>query len=292
MKRLWKLLLPALIVLEVVMVRLGWLGLGTAIAVVVAIEALILMVAVRHIVTAVRRFRSGRKAGVDTWQAFEDGLEAFLPRWIAHLAVLEPRLWICLGRFIFRRVRLRTNEFSYHRRSVLGFLLIAVLLVTPVEVFVIELLLPWAWVRWLLLVLAIYALFWALGLYTSLIALPHRLDSSSIRLRYGILAEAAIEYGNIADVRLDGCRAPKGGDGLSLARGDRSAYLAIAGTTDVTLELRNPQTLQGWAKSTAPVMSLHLAVDDPARLVAELTRRIGAAHPYGGSDPPTQVRET
>ncbi len=278
MKRLWKWLLPALVVLEIVLVGFGWLDIGTAIGVIVAVEALIFAVSARHIVTAVRRFRRERKAGTDAWAALEDGLEVFLPRRVAHIAALEPKLWYCLGRLVFRRVRLDADDFSYHRKSILGFFLIAVLFVTPVEIFVIELLLPWAWLRWLLLVSAVYVVFWAFGLYASIIALPNRLDSTGIRLRYGILAEARIEYGNIASVEMARRQAPGHGDGLRLSRDDDSAYVAVAGTTDVTLQLRNPQALHGWVKATPPVTTLHFAVDEPERLVAELTRRAGIAH--------------
>lgn len=48
------------------------------------------------------------------------------------------------------------------------------------------------------------------------------------------------------------------------------AYMAINGNTDVTLELRFPITILGFFKPTRPVNTVHLAVDEPERLLKRL----------------------
>lgn len=274
MRRLWKWLLLALVIAEAILVGAGILDIRAAIGVVVAIEALLFIVAGRQAIAAVRQFRRQRESGLDAWTALEDGLEVFLPRRVARVVALEPRLWFCLWRWAFRRVRTGANDFPYHSRSVLGYFCILILFTTPAEIFLLELLVPWSWLRWLLLVAAVYTVFWIFGLYASLVALPHRLDGRNIRLFCGILAQARIEYGNIATVELNRCHWSGRQDGLHLASDKSSAYLAVGGETDITIRLRKAQALFGWLGPTPPVTTVYLAADEPKRLVSELIERM------------------
>ena len=229
MDRMFKWLLPALIVVEVILVRAGVLDLTAAVVVVVGIEVLLLLVAARQIAVAVRRYRRDRAGGLDLWEALEGGLAVLLPRRIARLAALEPLLWICLGRWLLRRHHASDSEFSYHKDSIVGPFLVVVLFTTPVEVLLFELLIPWAWVRWMLLVGAIYMLFWVFGFYASLVVLSHRLEATGMRLHYGVLADGRIPYAEIAGVEREGLRSPGGRDGLRVAREENAAYLAVGG---------------------------------------------------------------
>lgn len=272
MKRFWKWLLLALIVAEIVLVRFGLLELRTAIGVVAGIEVLLLIVGFRQVMVAVRRYRRDRSAGFDGWTALENGLEVILPRQAARAVALEPKLWYCLGRWLLRRTRPRENEFTYHRKSLLGPLLIVLLFTTPVEVLLIHLFLPWAWLRWLLLALAVYAFLWVCGLYASLVVLPHTLRDNGLRLAYGILARGNIDYGDITEAAVN--RRLARGDGLRVMPKEDAAYLSVGGSTDVTLRLRAPQVMQGWLGPTAPVSVVHLAADEPERLVGELGRKM------------------
>jgi hypothetical protein len=159
-----------------------------------------------------------------------------------------------------------------------GAVLLVALLTAPVELLFFELVIPWTWLRWLLVIAAIYAVFWLLGLYASLVVLPHRLESDALRLRYGALAEGRIPYDAI-DVVERARRSPPGGrDGFRVARAADAAeaYLAVGGRTAVTLRLRAPRALAVLRGMAEPVTAVHLAVDEPERFVRELQRRIGA----------------
>ena len=208
LERVLKWLLPVLIAVEIVLVWTGWLDLGTAIGVTVAIEVLLVVVAGRQLFVAVRRYHRQRTAGLDVWAALEDGLTVLLPRPVARIVSLEPRMIACLLLWLFRRGRQGAGQFSYHRRSWGGALLILVLLTVPVEIFVVELLVPWAWLRWVLLIAALYGVLWIGGLIASLKVLPHQLEAGGVRLRHGNLAEVLIPYHEIADVEQQSLRAP------------------------------------------------------------------------------------
>lgn len=273
MDRAIKWLMLALIIAEIILVRAGVLDLSTAIGVVVGIEGLLLLVAGRQIIVAVRRYRRDRAEGLDLRSALEDGIAVFLPRKLARIVVLEPLLWACLAKWALRKNRLGQGEFQYHKKSPIGPLLLVIVFTTPVEVLLFELLIPWAWLRWLLLIAAIYALFWAFAFYASIVVLPHRLERAGVRLRYGVLADTVIPYDAIAAVEHQPLRSG-GGDGLRLDQQTDAALIAVGGRTSVTLHLRSPHALNGLIGATAPVQTIRVAADDAEGLTRALTRAL------------------
>ncbi len=178
-----------------------WLGImdwREAVLVVVGLEALLLVVGVGNILLILRRYRRARREGVDAWAAFEDGLALVLPRAVARLVVNEPRLLAALVRWTFRRTGLASNEFGYHKRSMLCEIMPLLMVAAPMELAVVRLLAhafsPWEWLRWAILVLEIYAILWLLGLYASLVTMPHRLEEKGLCLRYGVFAGGFVPY--------------------------------------------------------------------------------------------------
>ena len=132
---------------------------------------------------------------------------------------------------------------------------------------------PWAWLRWVLLIAALYGVLWIGGLIASLKVLPHQLEAGGVRLRHGNLAEVLIPYHEIADVEQQSLGAPGGRDGLVTDRNAGSAYLAVGGRTDVTLRLRAARSVYGLLRPTPPVTTVHVAADDPAHLTEALRPR-------------------
>ena len=276
MKRRLRWLLPVLVVAGVALVRSEVLGLGEAILVLVVVEVLLLLTGGTLLLSAVREYQKNRASGFDGWKALENGIVILLPRLAARIMVSELRLFCCLIKWTFRRTRLREGEFSYHRRSMTGPLVLMVVLVSPVEVLVIELLLqallPLLWLRVLVLLLGVYFVFWILGFYASRIVLPHRFEEAGLRLYHGIFAEGFIPYEEIRNSEKGRRKAPEWGDGLQID-GDE-AFLAVGGKTDVSLELGSPRSLNGFFRTTGPVGTLHLGVDDPEGFARELEHRL------------------
>ena len=150
MERLIRWVFLGLIVAEIV------LDLSTAIGLILGIEAALFLVAFRQVFVVTRRYRRERRAGLDGWTAFQEGLAVVLPSHIARIVAAEIRLPTYLFQWLTGRIKLREGEFSYHRGSLMGPLLVVVLFTAPVEILLFELLVPWAWLRWLLLILAVY----------------------------------------------------------------------------------------------------------------------------------------
>lgn len=268
--------LPVLILVEIALVRSGWLSIAEAVVVLVIVEAMLTLVAGVQAIRAVRRFQRQRAAGESGVAAFEDALTVLLPQRLARLIALELHLWICLGRWLLRRSRPDERDFSYRKRSILGALVLLVILTAPVEILTLELLIPWAWLRWILLTLAIYGMIWLIGLYASLVVLPHRVADDGLWLRYGLLNEGFVPFAEIAEVAHAPRRVPDSRDGLRVSEREQAAYLTVGGRTDVTIALARPvsfRTAFGW---TAPVVLVHVAVDDPTRFVSALQSRLTA----------------
>ena len=248
---------------------------GLALGIGLVLELGLFLIVLWQIIVVARRYRRNRAAGLDFEAALEDGLARIFPRRLARLVALEPRLWGSLFRWLFRRRPLAAHEFPYTRRSIMGSVIGLVLFSAPVELFVIELLIPWPVVRWILLFIALYSAIWMLGLYAAMKVHPHRLDDTGLRLYNGVMADGTIPYDQIAAITVERHRPPKDGEGLQVAPTERAAYLAIGGRTDVTLRLRAPVVLQGLLTPTPPVLTVHFTADEPERLAAALRARTG-----------------
>jgi hypothetical protein len=283
----FKLALPALVLVEVLLVRTGRLELRDAVLIVVGLEALLLLVAGRQVLAARRSYRTGRSAGLDFWQAAEEGLAVLLPRPAAKVVVNEPQLLACLFAWIFRRAKPGPEDFTYHQESYAGAFVLTIALVAPVELLLVHLIIPWTWLKWLHLILGVYAILWLLALRAATATLPHRLESAGLRLRYGVFARGFVPYSRIERVERRRLKSPAAGDGLRT--GEDCAYLAVNGKTNVSLHLNAPASVEGFLRPTPPVQTIHLAVDEPGRLARELQKRLEAArtpvpntpaHPY------------
>lgn len=278
MKGAVKVLVPLVVLAEAILVWSGVVDLFDAVLVAAGLEVLLFLVGLGGLVLFAKRYRKDREAGLEPWEALEDGLSLVLPRVVARLAVKEPRLFVCLFRWTFRLVRPTDEEFAYHRRSLLRAIAPLLVVSAPVELVLVHVLAlafsPWWWLKWVLLVSGVYATLWLLGLCASLVALPHRLEEKGLRLRYGLLTDGFIPYAEIANAAGTSRKAPNPGDSLSYVPEEDALYLATGGKTDVTLRLCAPWSIRGFLKETEPASRIHLAVDEPARFVRELRQRI------------------
>lgn len=282
-RRALRWLLPAMLLIEGVLVWSGGLAFGDAFLVVAGIEVVILLLGVGGSMLVVRRYRANRRAGLDAWVALEGGMSLVLPRPVARLVVSEPRLFVCLGRWAFGRAKPREAEFGYGKGSPLGTFVVMVLLTAPIEVVFWELLVPWTWLRWALLVLSVYSVLWLLGLYASRVALPHRLEEDGLRLRQGLFAEVFVPYAEVEGIEGKRRRSPRSGDGLQGAPDEDAANLAINGSVHLALALRSPLTVRGFLKDTSPVRNIRVAADEPERMIREVRRRLEAVTAPGSA---------
>jgi hypothetical protein len=271
---LLKWLLPILIVIEIIMVFSGIIDLKTAIGIVVGVELSLIIVGTSQIVRVIRRYKQNRTKGITVWVALVDGLSIVLPTSAARVVVLEFQLWTSLFIWTFHLHRRNPRAFSYHKHSVLGIAIGIVLFCCPFEIAIFELLLPWAWVRWVLLILSLYALIWILGFYASLAIRPHRIDENGVQLQFGFFADVFIPLMNIAGFRLEKRQTPKKRRGLTIDTTQSTAYICMEFESNVTIDLFMPTFINGFISKTIDVKTIFISVDDPDGFLNEMQKLI------------------
>src|SRR5579885_468124 len=268
-----KWLVPLLIAVEIGLALGGLVRPQAAAGFALGVESSLLLVGGWQIARAVRRYQQDRTAGLEVWAALEESLVVFVPRKVARLLVLELQLWDCLLLWIFRRRRPTASDFSYHKNSIFGVMLIACFLSAPIEILLFELLIPWPWLRLTLLIASLYTLFWVLGYYAALVVRPHRLEDEHLRLRSGLFVDERLPYVALDRVAREQ-RTVKKRQGLSLSADQTTAFLSMDGKTDVTLHLVTPQRLRGASSVPATVTTFCVAVDDSKRFVEALRQNM------------------
>lgn len=272
-------LVPAGIVVDVGLFRSGLVSGRAALALGAALEVVTLGVAGVLAWQVVRRYRTERTAGADAWVALEDGLALLLPRAAAGVVALEVRLWACLWMWLVMRRRPAPEEFTYRRGARLALVLALVALTTPVEVLALELLLPWHWARLVLGLSASYAVFWIAGAYGSLVVLPHRLEATGVRLRYGALASAFLPYDAIADVALAQRALPRGRPGARLAPAEDAAYLSATDRAALAIRVPGGARIRRPTGEMPSVTTVYVGADAPEALATALRARMAAPTP-------------
>lgn len=267
-------LTATLLAVEVVLVVSGSLAPGRAVVVLVAVEAVVLLLVV--VGTAVRYHRC-RQRGGDAQAARSEVLQALLPRLVARAVRRELDLLTAVARWTVRRPEgLSTTAdtsddgpgdtdsarraLHYGRDQVP--LVWAFLVVTAVEVAVIELVVPWPAVRLALLLLGLYGMIMMTGFIAIDRTRPHVLSRTSLRLRCGSSVDLDLPLSNIAAVRSD----PRGADDEPTIAG-AVLVLGVGGRTQVTLTLAAPVRA---GTASGVVSAVRIAVDDPAEAVARL----------------------
>ncbi len=268
---------PLGIVADLALVRLGAFAGRTAFGLVALVEAIGLLIALIAVARAAGRIRGDLRGGVSFWDALEAGLTFLFPPLVARAIALEPRVYVSIARWIARRPPPAPNRFGYHRASVLGVFLIAMIFTTPIEILIGELLIPWSWLRLAVLILALYGCLWVVGLYASLVTMPHIVGVAMLDLRYGILGEIRVPFDAIAALTQDRRSSPNQREGLAVDRQGTTASLSIGGQTQVRIALRQPVRLRGLLRDHQITAGIDLAVDDPRGFVAAVRAASAAA---------------
>jgi len=232
-----------------------------------AIEVLVIGALVFHAARLVRRACSGGGEYFDVLGSLRDLVFRAFPAPVAHVFMGEITIWIGLWRLVTRRLRPRHPEFSYHGTPDYGLLLL-VIVTAPAEILLFELLIPWAPLRWLLLVLALYSTLWLVGLTVAPMVFPHHATSRHLVLRNGASACIPVPWASIAGVEpfVTGWPDMAGRLPPPLVIREGSAWLQYGGQSALWIQLREPRRV-GNDPEESPVTSIVVAADDSAALI-------------------------
>lgn len=276
-------LTPAVLVADVVLVWSGMFDWGTAVVLVVGLEALLWLILAGRTVAAVRRYRDARDTGMDGWAVAEDALAEVVPRRLARFVLLEPRLWACLARWATgRHDGHRPGAYAYHDcvRITIWVAIGLTVLEGGLAELILALALPGSVWVWVAAGVHAYALALLAGFYASLITRPHLIEADVLRLRESVLTEVTVPSSAIRSARA----ASSPGRGRTWWRVDTDTETGTTtgtlayGDANVILDLDPDQPILVNARPCPTRLdTLVLTADDPRGFTAALNRSECAA---------------
>lgn len=260
----------AVIAVELLLVATGILDLTHAIIIAIGLEVLCGVLALGLAVTARAIYRRLRESGVTRWDAFLQAAGTVLPGPVVTLLRHE------IGGFMSIVLLLRRKQDVPEGATVIRYgasqktFLIVMMGLTPVEIVIVELLLPWLWLRIVLLIAALYGLVWMFGFYAGVRTRPHYVDAHRLVMRTGHLAAASVDAGAIRSVQRENHEQYKG---FVSVVDDVVAVPGMNGTSlTVTLEPETPVRIQGRGTVYASEVRFDAdEVDTAVRAIHEFT---------------------
>ncbi|HZM77905.1 MAG TPA: hypothetical protein VFC19_19475 [Candidatus Limnocylindrales bacterium] len=266
MKR-WLRWLPfAIVLVEAVLLATGVLTLGQAAVLLLILEVLLAVAIVGEFAALLRAYRRARRAEAGRAAAFSAALDAVLPPPLAYLVRQEFRMFSAVYGALRRRRRVRPDEEVVTYGGQLRTLLIGMVAVSIIEVVVVELLVPWDWLRWTLVILGAYGLLWVLGFASSIYTSPHSVARDALHLRFALFAEVAVPMSNVASVS----QSLSGSHKKLVEAGDGALSLSVFGTSNVLVILEPAVELDVGRSGRHVVDRVRFYADDPAHAVATI----------------------
>lgn len=183
------------------------------------------------------------------------------------LVTVEAGAWADLWRLFRGRVVVPEGAVALPARQGIWQLPVMFSAAVGIEIMAVELLLPWPWVRLVLLILSLYSLplFW--GFFAARSVRPHYIDRNALVLRHGRTVVARVPRASV-----DTVTGQRRFDDGEWAISDEALMLGSSTGTNVTLTLRSPvsATAQRWfwqSGQITPVRRIHLWLDEPGQLV-------------------------
>jgi len=255
-----RLLLPALIAIELALYVVGRTSRGAMIKVLLPVELALVVATIAAVV--VRRSASANEG--DWPDRAERALARFVPPLLARLFALELSIIGAAVAAPFRRkLRLQPNEFSYFESSPLRWMPFLLLLAMPADLLLVHVLVParFALARFILTGSGVYALVWVIGIGVTMRRRPHRVGSRIVEVYRGVLRRAHWPASAIEDVVVR----PSVASVRELRRQGSAAWLASPRMPLVEVFLREPARVRRALGSDGPPTTrLLIAVDDPA----------------------------
>jgi hypothetical protein len=256
-----RILLPAIVFIELLRISLGQTSRAAMIATVFAFEVLV----IAYAAVLIRRLGAAAQ-GTDMEVHYQRVFRLFLPDGIAVLLAHELlTLWAGIG---WAARGFRTNPaagFSYTQQSTMRMLPLIVPLITLGDEIVLGVLLRHqaAWIRLGVIVLDLWAIVWVFGLYATLQARPHLIEPDRVLFRVG-----AVQYCEF-DPTLVASAVPFN---EYLTRKQRKSFgcLTVNGTPTVKVQLREPAVVHRLGRADQSFDTLLVAADDPSALCRNL----------------------
>jgi hypothetical protein len=191
----------------------------------------------------------------------------------------EWRMWLSLYRWVFRRPLVReegAKPFGYARAQTP--VIIAFIVVSAIEVPILDLVLPWPVVRAIALILGVWGVVWMFGILAILRTHPHIVGPSGMRVRNGLSVDVPIPWELVAAIRLHNRTLEPGRkDRLDATDAGTVAIMPISNFTNIDVTFREPVVLPVPKSNGEPLIGLRFYADDEKDLVAHARTFVMAA---------------
>ena len=137
-------------------------------------------------------------------------------------------------------------------------MLITMVAVSVIELAVVELFVPWAWLRWVLLLVGVWGLVWVARYARSLVTRPHLVRDGRLHLRFAKVADVAVPLPGVTSA------------GPSLGSHDETVEVtgdtlsvSVMGLTNVSLTLDAPVRVDAGPVGAHEIRKVRFYADRP-----------------------------
>lgn len=137
-----------------------------------------------------------------------------------------------------------------------------------VEATLVHLLVPIVWLRWVILILSVYAMLVFIGFYRSLSTNPHRIRGNTVDINSGVRCRIHTPVDNIAQARR--CMPGEGGS-VTLKEG--TLRIPVLSQVNTVVEFKEEVPIEDMVLGTPPIKKVEFYVDNRD----EFLKKLGAA---------------
>jgi hypothetical protein len=189
----------------------------------------------------------------------------------------ELAMWRSLYRWTLRRPRAGKDAETFGYAAAAAPLYWTFIVLSAIEVVVVDLILPWQSVRRIALALGVYGLFWMVGALANLRVHPHVASPAGLRIRQGSTVDVALPWAAVAGASarirpLPSRRAIQ----LASTRAGTALHVAMLSQTTVDITLREPTTVELPHGRRELVTEVRCYADDARGLVARIREQAAA----------------
>ena len=232
------------------------------------VELSILSFVIINIRKEIKLYKLNKTDSFDFFTILKSTCYEILPK-IAVIPVVTEISVFFYGFIHWRKIKLKDNEFSYHKDSGTVSLLIAIIFIVAIETITLHILLAkWnATVAWVLTFLSIYSGIQIFGFVKSMFKRPILIENNKLFIRYGIMNETTIDIANIERIEISSKDIELNAETRKLS------FLGELESHNVIIKLNEENTLVGLYGIKRKYKILALYIDDKI----EFTNRINNA---------------
>lgn len=190
--------------------------------------------------------------------------------------IVELRFWVCLYRWVTRRpLSLADGEQPFGYTKAAMPVIWVFIFVSIIEIPAVHVLIPWEWLRIVMLLISIWGLEWMFGLVASLKTNPHTVGPAGLRLRNGVTLDLTVPWELIDSVRTIR-EFPESNRQLIETDTGPMLQLVQGNQVNLLLTLKEPTVVQLRA-CQAEVSHIRLYADDPVAFAAATEQQLARA---------------